>query len=130
MPTIATFTTTHNQDTFTARVYLHEPHGELSVYADYNLTRKGGKQIAKHNAFIVSGNCDQTPNEQMGTLIRGLEQWRKKHANSLQWEAYEVVDSICQSWFAGSLERDVMGALRNNITMEDMETVSTWRLMK
>ena len=130
MPTIATFTTTHNQDTFTTRVHLHEPHGELSAYADYSLTLNNGKQITKHNAFIVSGSCDQTPNEQMGTLIRGLEQWRGKHANLLQWEAYEVVNSICQSWFAGSLERDVMGALRDNITMEDMEAVSTWRLMK
>lgn len=129
MPTIATFTAAHNQDTFTARVYLHEPHGELSVYADYNLTCKNGKQITKHNASIVSGNCDQTPNEQMGTLIRGFEQWRGKHAKSLQWGAYEVVNSICQSWFAGSLERDVMSALRNGITMEDMETISTWRLM-
>lgn len=130
MPTIATFTSTHNSDTFTVRVYQHEPHGELSAYADYTLTRSNGKQITKHNAFIVSGNCNQTPNEQMGTLIRGLEQWRKKHANLLRWEAYEVVNSICQSWFAGALERDVMNTLRNNITMEDMETVPTWRLMK
>lgn len=129
MPTIATFIATHNEDNFTARVYLHEPHGELSVYADYNLTRKGGKQITKHNTFIVSGNCNQTPNEQMNTLIEGLDTWRGKHAMFLTWAAHEVVDCVSQLWFAGALERDVMGALRNNITMEDMETIPTWKLM-
>ena len=129
MPTIATFTSTHNSDTFTVRVYQHEPHGELSAYADYTLTRNNGKQITKHNEVIVSGNCGQTPNEQMKTLIEGLDMWRGKHAMFLTWEAHEVVDCVSQSWFAGALERDVMGALRNNITMEDMETIPTWRLM-
>lgn len=129
MTTIATFTATHNKDTFTARIYQHEPHGELSAYADYALTMNNGKQATKRNALIASGNCEQTPNEQMTTLIEGFDRWISQHVNMLQWEALEVADSISQSWFAGALERDVMAALRKDITMEDMETIPTWRLM-